>query len=61
MTIENCKENETHYKIKLCPAQSCSKKGLFNDTSIKDTGYVIDKKILNNMNVLLYTWVNSIF
>lgn len=44
MTIENCKENETHYKIKLCPAQSCSKKGLFNDTSIKDTGYVIDKK-----------------
>lgn len=46
MTIEKCKENETHYKIKLCLAQSCSKKGLFNDTSIKDTGYVIDKKNL---------------
>lgn len=44
MTIENCKENEAHYKIKLCPAQRCSKKGLFKDTAFKDTGYEINKK-----------------
>lgn len=44
MTIDNCKENEIHYKIKLCPAQQCYKKDLFKVTAFKDIGYVNDKK-----------------
>lgn len=52
---------ELQTKLSSVQLSHATKKGLFNDTSIKDTGYVIDKKILNNMDVLLYTWVNSIF